>query len=115
MDRAWLWPDFDDAWILYEDDFLIAVDKPAGIPSQAADPERPDDLVTRLSAHLLARGGREPYLGVHQRLDKDTSGVLVLAKRREANASLAMQFEGRKVEKRYRDSSPYAAPATIKS
>jgi 23S rRNA (cytosine1962-C5)-methyltransferase len=102
MDRAYLWPDFDDAWILYEDDFLIAVDKPAGIPSQAADPERPDDLVTRLSAHLLARGGRVPYLGVHQRLDKDTSGVLVLAKRREANASLAMQFEGRKVEKRYR-------------
>jgi 23S rRNA (cytosine1962-C5)-methyltransferase len=72
------------------------------MPSQAADPDRPDDLVARLSAHLRARGGREPYLGVHQRLDKDSSGVIVMAKRREANASLAAQFEGRSVDKHYR-------------
>jgi 23S rRNA (cytosine1962-C5)-methyltransferase len=39
---------------------------------------------------------------VHQRLDKDTSGVIVMTKRREANASLAAQFEGRSAEKRYR-------------
>ncbi len=102
MDRTALWPDFDDAWIVYEDDDLVAVDKPAGMPSQAADPGRKDDLVTRLTAHLLARGGPKPYLGVHQRLDQDTSGVLVMTKRREANASLAAQFEGRSVEKRYR-------------
>jgi 23S rRNA (cytosine1962-C5)-methyltransferase len=95
-------PAFDEAWILYEDDDLIAVDKPAGMPSQAADARQPDDLVTRLLEHLSERGGREPYLGVHQRLDKETSGVLVMAKRREANASLAAQFEGRLVEKRYR-------------
>jgi 23S rRNA (cytosine1962-C5)-methyltransferase len=93
---------FDEAWILYEDDDLIAVDKPAGMPSQAADASRPDDLVTRLLAHLSERGGREPYLGVHQRLDKETSGVLVMTRRREANASLAAQFEGRLVDKRYR-------------
>jgi 23S rRNA (cytosine1962-C5)-methyltransferase len=104
MDRAALWPDFDDAWILYEDDDLIAVDKPAGMPSQAAEAGRRDDLVTRLSAHLRARarGQREPYLGVHQRLDKDTSGVIVMTKRREANTALAAQFEGRTVQKRYR-------------
>jgi 23S rRNA (cytosine1962-C5)-methyltransferase len=98
-----LWPVFDEAWVLYEDDDLIAVDKPAGMPSQAADARRPDDLVTRLLAFLSERPGRgpEPYLGVHQRLDKETSGVLVMAKRREANASLAAQFEGRRVDKRY--------------
>jgi 23S rRNA (cytosine1962-C5)-methyltransferase len=38
---------------------------------------------------------------VHQRLDLDTSGVLVMTKRREANAAMARQFEGRKVEKSY--------------
>src|SRR5580692_10933364 len=102
MDRAAIWPDFDEAWILYEDDDLIAVDKPAGMPSQATDAGRRDDLVSRLSAHLAARGRGKPYLGVHQRLDKDTSGVLVMTKRREVNAAVAAQFEGRTVEKRYR-------------
>jgi len=48
-----------------------------------------------------ARAPSEPYLGVHQRLDRETSGVLVYARRREANASLAAQFEGRKVRKTY--------------
>ncbi len=101
MHRERVWPDFDDAWILHEDVDLIAVHKPPGIPSQSADPERPDDLVTRLKAHLAGKGV-STYLGVHQRLDRDTSGVLVMARRKEANASLAAQFEGRKVQKVYR-------------
>ena len=94
--RSAVWPDFRDAWIVHDDGDIIAVDKPAGVPSQAADPERPDDVVTRLKAHL---GGA--YLGVHQRLDRDTSGLLVFARRKEANASLAAQFEGRSVKKQY--------------
>jgi 23S rRNA (cytosine1962-C5)-methyltransferase len=101
MDRLRVWPDFDDAWILYEDDDLIAVDKPAFMPSQAADEARPDDLVTRLKAWLAARAKGSPYLGVHQRLDRDTSGVVVMTRRKEANGSVARQFEGRTVEKRY--------------
>src|SRR5512141_2871273 len=96
MDRSRVWPDFDDAWIVHADEDLIVVDKPDGVPSQAADPERPDDLLTRL------RGRRgDAYLGVHQRLDRDTSGVLLLTQRKEANGAVAAQFEGRKVEKRY--------------
>jgi 23S rRNA (cytosine1962-C5)-methyltransferase len=96
MDRRAIWPDFRDAWIVHDDPDIVVVSKPASMPSQAADPERPDDVVTRLSAHL---GGA--YLGVHQRLDRDTSGVLVFARRREANARLAAQFEGRTVRKTY--------------
>lgn len=96
VDRRAIWPDFRDAWIVHADDAIIVVDKPAGVPSQAADPERPDDVVTRLKAHL---GGA--YLGVHQRLDRDTSGLLVFARRKEANAALAEQFEGRLVQKTY--------------
>lgn len=101
MDRLHVWPDFDEAWILYEDDDLIAVDKPAFMPSQAADDARPDDLVTRLRAWLAARRTRTSYLGVHQRLDRDTSGVVVMTRRKEANASVARQFEGRTADKRY--------------
>jgi 23S rRNA (cytosine1962-C5)-methyltransferase len=100
MDRAHVWPDFRDAWILHEDADLIAIDKPEGVPSQAADPERPDDVVTRLGRFLAARGA-DPYVGVHQRLDRDTSGVLVYARRKDANKSLATQFERRSVEKTY--------------
>ena len=96
MDRRAIWPDFRDAWVVHADDAIVVVDKPAGVPSQAADPERPDDVVTRLRAHL---GGA--YLGVHQRLDRDTSGLLVFARRKEANAALAEQFEGRSVQKTY--------------
>ena len=87
MDRARIWPDFRDAWILFEDADVIAIDKPVGVSSQAADPEQPDDVVTRLKRFLSARsGGSDAYLGVHQRLDRETSGVLVFARRSEANA-----------------------------
>ena len=100
MDRRRVWPDFREACIVHEDRSLIVVDKPAGVPSQAADPDRPDDVVTRLRSFLRARG-KGDYLGVHQRLDRDTSGVLVMTRRREANPAVAAQFEGRKVTKTY--------------
>ena len=96
MDRRAVWPDFRDAWVVSDDGHLLVIDKPVGVSSQAADPERPDDIVTRLRAHLSGA-----YLGTHQRLDRDTSGVLVYARRKEENAKLAAQFEGRKVKKTY--------------
>ena len=100
-DRARIWPDFRQEHVLYEDEDLIAVHKPVGVPSQAAHPDRPDDVVTRLRMFLAARDGAEPYIGVHQRLDRDTSGVLLFTKRPEVNAALARQFEGRTLKKRY--------------
>src|SRR5579862_5452733 len=100
MDRRSVWPDFRDAWIVHEDADIIVVDKPVGVSSQAADPSSPDDVVSRLRSFLVARGA-DPYLGVHQRLDRDTSGLVVFARRRTANAALAAQFEGRRVEKKY--------------
>lgn len=102
MDRTRIWPDFRTEHILYEDADVIAVHKPAGVPSQAAQPDRPDDLVTRLGLFLAGRdGGAKHYLGVHQRLDRDTSGVVIFTRRPEVNAALARQFEGRTLEKHY--------------
>lgn len=104
MDRARVWPDFRADDILYEDDALIVVNKPAGVASQAADASRPDDLVTRLRAFLARRDGKTVgaiYLGVHQRLDRDTSGVILFTRRPEANAGIAKQFESRAIKKRY--------------
>lgn len=101
MDRTRIWPDFREEHVLFEDADVIAVHKPAGVSSQAADPALPDDVVTRLHAFLKARDGKTAYLGVHQRLDRDTSGVMVFTKRAELNASIAAQLEKRTMEKHY--------------
>lgn len=91
-------------WIVHEDEDLIVVDKPRGVSTQSARPDEPDDLVYRLRRHIARREGSpfdDVYLGTHQRLDQETSGLLVFARRREANKGLARQFEERRVIKTY--------------
>ncbi len=89
------------AWILYEDDCVLAVDKPAGLPTHATvDPARPH-LVGALLALFADRGVQAPYLGLHHRLDVDTTGVVVFATDRRANPGLAARFAERRVDKRY--------------
>ncbi len=104
MDRARVWPDFRDEAVVFEDDDVIVVDKPCGVPSQAAQVDRPDDLVVRVRSHLATRTPHAeglPYLGVHQRLDQDTSGVVLFTRRASANPSIAKQFETRTITKTY--------------
>jgi 23S rRNA pseudouridine1911/1915/1917 synthase len=94
----------DESCVLYEDDALIAVDKPPGLPSVAtADPARPHlvGLVERLLASRAGAEGKAPTLGVHQRLDRDTSGVVLFVKDPAANAGLGAQFAAHGVEKTY--------------
>jgi RluA family pseudouridine synthase len=87
--------------ILHEDDSLIAVDKPAGLPVHGSgDGEATVETVLRRQL-----GGRAVRMGfalsaVH-RLDRDTSGVLVLARRRKACQRVMDQFAEGTVEKRY--------------
>lgn len=95
---------FDPTLVLHEDESLLAVHKPCGVPSQSVDPRREDDVVFRLRQWIAERDGLDPaavYLGVHQRLDQDTSGVMVFTRSRAANPAIARQFEGRSVEKTY--------------
>jgi 23S rRNA (cytosine1962-C5)-methyltransferase len=84
--------------ILFRDDALIAVNKPAGIPTHAADPA--DPFAGDALRIVRAQEGLH-YLGMHQRLDAETSGVLVFAARPDANKPLAEAFEGRRVHKIY--------------
>lgn len=96
--------DLDPARILYEDDDLIVIDKPAGVPCQAPDPSRPHDLPLRIRSLLAARRGLtadQVYLGTHQRLDRDSSGVILYTLRPSANPGIAAQFESRTVRKHY--------------
>lgn len=88
--------------ILYEDDVLIAVDKPPGLPSQAAVHDAVHCLEEAVRRHLAEReGDGAPYLALHHRLDRGTSGVLVFAKHRAANHGLAEAFRERRVRKVY--------------
>ncbi len=92
----------DPRWIVHEDADLIAIDKPPFVPTQEAREGDADDLPARVRGFLARRdGSRAPYVGVHQRLDRDTSGVVLYTKRPEANARLAAQMEARAVEKVY--------------
>jgi 23S rRNA (cytosine1962-C5)-methyltransferase len=108
-DRDAIFAPFRAEWVLHEDDDVIVVNKPARVPSEAPDPAVADDLPTRLAEWLAARDagasraaeGARAYLGIHQRLDRDTSGVILFARRREANPGLARAFEGRDVDKEY--------------
>ena len=84
--------------IVFEDTHVIAVDKPSGLAMHAtADPHR-QTLVGVLARQL---GCDEHDLGVHQRLDAGTSGVVVFGRSPEANRGLSRQFMHRMVEKTY--------------
>ncbi len=85
------------AMIVHEDDDLLVLDKPAGLAVHAGT--RTEDDLDRLLARLPDTEGERPVL-VH-RLDKDTSGLLVAARRRAVAARLGGAFAGREVEKTY--------------
>lgn len=87
--------------ILWEDEFVIAIDKPSGLPSQKTrDPKR-DHAVAVVRRYLKWRGEDQPYVALHHRLDVGTSGVLLLARDRRANKGLAQAFQKRSVQKTY--------------
>lgn len=94
-----LWPAFPRSRILHQDADIVVVDKPPFLPTHA--PERIDDIVRRLTEYFTVPGKTPGYLGVHQRLERDISGVLVLTRRREANRSIAEQMERRKIKRTY--------------
>jgi 23S rRNA pseudouridine1911/1915/1917 synthase len=86
--------------IVYEDADLIVIDKPAGLVVHpgAGVPDR--TLMNGLLAHCPALAG-VPRAGIVHRLDKDTSGLLVVAKTVEAQSGLARQLESRSMRRVY--------------
>ncbi len=93
--------ELEEAAILYEDAWVLAVNKPAGLPTHATrDPAR-DHLLASAARLLTRRGETAPELFAIHRLDVGTSGVVLLSRRPEANAPLSRAFAEREVEKRY--------------
>jgi 23S rRNA pseudouridine1911/1915/1917 synthase len=89
--------------ILYEDEDLVAVDKPAGMVVHAGAGIHSGTLVNALLHRFEALSGVGGPLrpGIVHRLDRYTSGVLLVAKNDAAHRQLAAQFSGRRVEKVY--------------
>lgn len=83
---------------LYEDEWLWVVDKPSGLLSV---PGRTHDLQDSVLSRLRCQSPQDAYLATPHRLDKGTSGILLLVKTREVHRALNQQFAQRKVGKVY--------------
>jgi len=82
--------------ILFEDTWLLIVNKPSGLPTQATlDPKR-----TNLYTQLL-QSNRWNYIGLHHRLDTPTSGLVLFTKDRNANKGVSALFQEHLIQKKY--------------
>jgi 23S rRNA pseudouridine1911/1915/1917 synthase len=87
--------------ILYEDEDMLAIDKPAGLAVHLSESGREQPTVAAFAAAHGVHDDDPERQGIVHRLDKDTSGVLVLAKHPQAKAYLQQQFKERRVDKTY--------------
>lgn len=91
--------------IIYEDDDLLVVDKPAGLVVHPGHGNYTGTLVNALAWYLKddpTYDPSDPRLGLVHRIDKDTSGLLVVAKKPEAKANLSLQFFNKTTKREYR-------------
>jgi len=104
---AVLEPDLSDApqpipiQVVFEDDQLAVIHKPAGLVVHPAAGNRDGTLLNAL-LHRIPALGSVPRAGIVHRLDKDTSGLLVVAKTLEAHHALVGQLKERQVHREYR-------------
>lgn len=90
--------------IIYEDDDIVVIDKPAGLLTHPTLKEYKHTLVNALISRYpdIVNIGESPMRpGIVHRLDKDTSGLLIIAKNRDAFYFIKEQFLNRQVEKKY--------------
>lgn len=97
-----------DKNLLYEDENIIAVNKPARFPCEQTFVEERNNLTKAVKEYLFQKLKEKspnivnlPYLGIMHRLDKDTSGVIMFTKKREANGFYHNAFENHLIKKEY--------------
>jgi 23S rRNA pseudouridine1911/1915/1917 synthase len=105
--------------IIYEDEQIIAVNKPAGLLVHPSNTEKSGTLTNALAYHFWQTSGEPIRPGLIHRLDRNTSGVIVVAKTPRAHRTLSKHFRERWVKKFYlaivsgrleRDSGEISAP-----
>ena len=85
--------------ILFENSHYLAIDKPAGLIVESSPFEKP--TIESLVFEYLSQQYRNPYVGIVHRLDRVTSGILLIAKKRSALRHLNEQFRNRTIQKTY--------------
>ena len=91
--------------IVYEDRYVMVVDKPAGLVVHPGHGNYHGTLVNALAWHMKDvpdYDANDPHVGLVHRIDKDTSGLLVVAKTPEAKTDLGLQFFNKTTRRRYR-------------
>jgi len=90
--------------IVYEDEFLAVVNKPAGIAVHPAPSIKEHTLVNALKYHFkeLSESGGAERAGIVHRLDKETSGLLIIAKKDKTHEKLSEMFQKREIVKIYK-------------
>ena len=99
-ESAELEPEQMDLRIVYEDEYLLVVDKPAGLVVHPGSGHATGTLVQGLLEHDAA-GGDAARPGIVHRLDRDTSGLMVVARSNEAHARLQALVRNRAIERHY--------------
>jgi 23S rRNA pseudouridine1911/1915/1917 synthase len=96
-------PDRQPLAALYEDDHLMVVSKPAGVPTHPTRTRRTGTLVNRLLALgvPLSRAGGEDRPGIVHRLDAGTSGLMLVAKDDRTHSALSAMFRRHAIDRRY--------------
>lgn len=89
--------------IVYEDEWLLAINKPAGMVCHPAFAEQTGTVANAVAgyARTLSRGSEPFRPGIVHRLDKNTTGIMLIAKTDEAHWRVSLQFERRTVKKEY--------------
>lgn len=87
--------------VVYEDDDLLVVDKPAGLVVHPAPGHWDDTLVNALLARGTSLGGSGARPGIVHRLDKDTSGLMLIAKTEQVHRTLGAALSHRKIDRVY--------------
>jgi RluA family pseudouridine synthase len=90
-----------DVAIIHEDEWIVGLNKPPGLPTQPTVDEARANLYALLKKHYAAKAGGEPYVGLHHRLDRDTSGVILFTRKKEANAEVGRLFQSHLARKTY--------------
>ncbi|MCU0574016.1 MAG: RluA family pseudouridine synthase [Syntrophobacteraceae bacterium] len=93
--------EIDPLRILFQDGVLLVYDKERGVPSQQTPYDAYNNLYAGLLRHLGETGPRRSTLGLHHRLDRETTGVMVFTLDSRANRNLGRAFESRRVLKDY--------------
>lgn len=98
---SWLEPEDLDLRVAWEDEHLLVVDKPAGIVVHPSAGHAQGTLVHGLLGHAIAGGGEAQRPGIVHRLDRDTSGLLVVARSEEAHRRLQRLLRRRELVREY--------------